>query len=201
MSFRWEPHGLIQDQRDEEDYQAAKITVDEHGNIIDPKEYRTVLLFKGLFEEVLFPGRNFKVNSQYLPSEKMDVDKACDLAVRFVDSQYKWHILCLVEAKRAGKTGIRDLEDQAELYCEAFLEGHQDQDVIYACTLVGVSVRCWKVTRDSPRLQGLWDADEKGHYEFYKDVGEDANIQLLEHAFEAMKSIPVGPLRIDQDHS
>jgi hypothetical protein len=85
MSY-WMPHGLIQDQRLEEVYQAAKLSVDEHGYSKDPKEYYTVHLFEDLFNFVLFPGPNFKVNSQQPPSDKKGVDKSCDIAVKFVDS-------------------------------------------------------------------------------------------------------------------
>ena len=29
-------------------------------------------------------------------NKKKGVDKACDIAIKFMDAQYKWHILCLI---------------------------------------------------------------------------------------------------------
>jgi hypothetical protein len=201
----WVPHGLIKNQDLEECYQNAKFSVDAKGNSYDPKEYHTVHLFEDLFNFQLFPyAEGFKSNSQVPPSDKAGQDKASDIATKYVDDRYKWHMFCFSEAKRAKNTSqskIRAVETQAQGYCKEFLESHPEVNMVYANTLVGASIRCWSYKQGDSKLRGFWNGDEKDHFEHYRDVGEDENVAQLEDAIANMKSIPTGVLRRGQDHS
>jgi hypothetical protein len=198
MTSQWVPHGLIQDPDLEEPYQNAKKSVDATGNSKDPKEYYAVHLFEDLFSYLIFPRPDFKVNSQQPPSEKKGKDKVCDLAIKYVDNSRMWHILCFAEAKRAKNTSgskIRALEEQAEGYCEEFIDAHSEMTMVYSCTLVGASLRAWTWIKGDSKLRGFWAGDEKNHFEYYRDVGLEEHRLELESAFDQMKSMPVRVLR------
>ncbi|KLU90713.1 hypothetical protein MAPG_10565 [Magnaporthiopsis poae ATCC 64411] len=197
----WRPHGLIQQQTLEAAYQDAKMSVDSQGNVTSPKEHFTVSLFEDLFNKVIFPEDAFSVNSQVPPATKPGAEKACDIAIRCCMDDYSRQILCFAEAKRASShtnAAIRDLEEQARGYCADFLDANPNVDKIFACTLVGTSVRCWEFEEKSSHLQPLWNpAGQVATFSEYLDVGEDAVVRRLEKAFWTMKksSRAKGPLR------
>ncbi len=138
------------------------------------------------------------------PSEKAGPDKACDIGTHYVDDNYAWHMFCFSEGKRARNTSqskIRTLENQAQGYCEEYINSHPEVNLVYANTLVGASIRCWKYQRGDSKLRGFWDGDTKDHFEHYKDVGEEVHRPQLENTFADMKSMPPGVLRMGQLHS
>lgn len=186
----WRPHGLIQQQTLEAAYQNAKISVDSQGNVISPKEHFTVSLFEDLFNKVIFPEDAFSINSQVPPATKHGSEKACDIAIRCCMSGYSRRIFCFAGAKRASshtKAAIRDLEEQARGYCADFLGANPKVNKIFACTLVGTSVRCWEFRNADSHLRPLWGDKKPSNFSDYLDVGEDAGIPRLEKAFGAMK--------------
>ena len=130
MTSQWQPHGLIRNQDLEESYQNAKKAIDGKGNSNDPKEFFTVHLWED-FLPCYFPRPDFKLNSQQPPSsKKKGADKQCDLAIKYIDDEFSWHILIFAECKRAkntSKSKIRDLETQAQGYCEEFLKEVEGQ--------------------------------------------------------------------------
>jgi hypothetical protein len=178
----WKPHGLIQKQTLEASYRNAKLAVDSLGNSSDPKEHFTFKLWEDLFNKQLFQGDGFTVNSQQPPSTRKGSEKACDIVVMYVDNDYEHQILCFAECKRAKSvkiSKIRALETQAQGYCDEFLEAHPNIDIAYACTLVGVYIRCWSLHRGDDKLKGFWSGNEKDHFEHYKDAGSDDDRQIL----------------------
>jgi hypothetical protein len=200
----WQPHGLIQKRALEAPYRDAKLAIDAYGNSQDPKEHFTVKLFEDLFNKQIFAGDDFFVNSQKPPSTKRGTDKACDIVIMYVDGAYEHQILCFAECKRAKNvttSKIRALETQAQGYCQDFLDAHPDNSLAYACTLVGVFIRCWSLRRGDRKLQGFWAGNEKDHFEHYRDVGLDEHRRDIEMAFDQMKSVPPLGLRLGQDHS
>ncbi len=189
---QWQPHGLIVDPGLEMPYRDAKQSIDEYGNEKDPKEHCTVHLFEDFFREI-FKESGYYINSQVPPASKKGSEKAGDLAIKYLTADYQHQIFCFAEAKRAKNhthAKIRGLEEQARGYCRDFLEAYPDVDVVYACTLVGASIRCWSVSRDK-QLTPFWDGPE-GTFERYMDVGEDRYAEHIMAAFNHMKSIPIG---------
>ena len=200
----WKPHGLIQKPGLEEPYQNARLSIDIYGNEIDPKEHFTVHLFEDLFNKEIFTGDMFFVNSQQPPSRKRGRDKACDIAIKYLDQNYHHQILCFAEAKRARNmiySKIRDLEKQAQGYCQDFLEANQKEEFVYACTLVGASIRCWIMRQGDPNLVGFWDGQQRDDFQYYRDVGLDEHKVELVRAFDLMKSVSPSALRLGQDSS
>lgn len=189
------PHGLIRNRDLEQGYQSAKFSVDANGDSSDPEGYPTIHLFEDLFKFELFPrAEGFKSNSLVPSSDKSGQDNACDIATRYVDSKHTWHIFCFSEAKRVKNTSwskIRDIEAQAEGYCQEYLESHPDVNIVYANTLVGASIRCWSYSKGDSELRGFWNGDDKGRFEHYRDVGEDENLAQLDHAIARMKSVSI----------
>lgn len=164
---------------------------------VDPKEHFTTHLFEDIFNKVLFHEANFFVNSQQPPVSKKGSEKACDIAINYVTDTFDRQIFCFVEAKRASNiihSKIQSLEEQALTYCLEFLAANPDATMVFACTLVGASIRCWSVQADAPELKGFWDGGDVGSFDFYKDVGDEAHRGLLERIFNFMKTMPVGTM-------
>jgi hypothetical protein len=200
-SSHWRPHGLVTKQLLEESYRAAKASVDKDG--YNAKEHYTVTYFEDLFNKVIFSNDHFKVNSQIPPASKKGTEKACDLVIKYFDQDWQGQVLCFAECKRREKTSrsnIRDLEMQARGYCQDYLAANSKTDVVYACTLVGVWVRAWIIDRDMGGFKALWGENKLGMFDSYKDTGADENKQLLEWAFESMKSVPPQVVRIGQSY-
>jgi hypothetical protein len=193
----WAPHGQIKNRDLEEAYQNA---LNAQG-----KEFYAVILIEDLSNSEWFPRPEYKTNSQVPPSDTGGYNKACDLATSFIDSGYKWHLFFFQEGKRAKRTSqsnIKALEIQAQGYCKDFLNSHQDVDMVYANTFVGVHVRFWSFTRGDDILRGFWRGDEKDHFEHYRDVGRESHSGDIEGAIRHMKTVPIGgalPRGLDHD--
>ena len=191
----WRPHGLISKPGLEMPYRHAKRSIDAQGNETDPKEHFTVHLFEDLFNKVIFSEDNFFVNSQQPPASKKGTERACDISIKHIADDFEHQILCFAEAKRARNviySKIQELEDQALSYCLEFLTANPDVGIIYACTLVGASIRCWSLRAGEEKFQGFWGDENMGSFDFYKDVGDDAHFPLLERSFNMMKVVPTG---------
>ena len=183
----WAPHGQIKSQDLEEAYQNA---LNSQG-----KEFYSIILIEDICNSEWFPRPNYKTNSQVPPSNTDGYNKACDLATSFIDSRHKWHLFFFQEGKRAKRTSqsnIRALEIQAQGYCKDFLDSHQDVDMVYANTFVGVNVRFWSFTKGDDILRGFWKGDEKDRFEYYRDVGRDSHSSDIESAIRHMKTMPIG---------
>lgn len=81
------------------------------------------------------------------------------------------------------------------------LAANSDINLIYACTLVGASVRCWSLQRGDDFLRPFWSGAGSS-YAQYLDVGEDANRDALLEVFGFMANVPLdGALPLDMQHS
>ena len=139
------------------------------------------------------------------PSSKEGCEKACDLAIKYLTHSNKHQIFCFAEAKRAKNhtySKIRDLEVQAGEYCLEFLEANPEVARVFACTLVGASIRCWDMERGATRLRPFWGKPAEHDFTCYIDVGDDHLAHAVETAFSHMKAVPVGndmPFYLDYD--
>ena len=199
----WVSHGLIVDPSLESYYLAARVTVDATGDVVHPKEYRTVNLFNHLFSKFIFRESIYGIDNQ---NPAIGSAKACDIIINYFTDDFAHQVLCFVEATRASnQTGslIEALEKQARDYCKEFLNANanNDTDTVYACTLIGASIRCWIARRDVPGIIGFWSGDQRGSFRYYLDIGLDENRSTLERAFQKMKSVPVSQERIGTTHA
>ena len=182
-------------------YLSARVTVLPDGTVVDPKERMTVHLFSYLFNKCIFDGDYYNLVSQESPSAQSNL--ACDLVVRYATDEGAWQVLCFAEAKRASNQAdfkIRILEDQALMYCEEFIRANENCDMVYAMTLVGTSVRCWRYNRDEGGLQGFWDNEVRG-FGPYLDIGLERNRVTLENSFQHMKTTPTSHMPVGLDHA
>ncbi|KIH91146.1 hypothetical protein SPBR_01829 [Sporothrix brasiliensis 5110] len=187
----WHKHGYITDIYLEMPYRDATMSVDIHGNEIDPKEHTTVHFFENLFNRVIFHHPRYFVNSQVPPASKKGSEKACDIAVKYADGNLRQRIFCFAEAKRAKsntQAKIQDLERQALGYCVDYLDANSEINLVFACTLVGASLRCWSFHRGDDYFRPFW-GDIRPSYSQYLDVGVDANVAELDRAFNFMRNM------------
>lgn len=200
----WRPHGLIVHPGMEAMYLGAQVTVDPNGRIVDPKEHKTIALFNFLFSRSIFPGFSYDVSPEQPPA--ISSQNKCDIVIKYLTVDYAWQVLCFVEGKRARNQTdslINAVEKQASEYCQEFLEAN-NVDMVYACTIVGASIRCWTVEKDEPNavtMTGFWDGSEQGKFQYYLDIGLEQNKDRLLAAFERMKAFPIRHLPLNMDHS
>jgi hypothetical protein len=189
MDPDFRPHGLIIAPIMKVQYLSAKKSVDEHGNLlVDPKEYKAVKLFYFLLNKVLFPGFNYAV-SPGQPPGLQSLNK-CDIIVEPLTQHKALQVLCFAEANGANKQSIslvEAVEEQAFGYSKEFVAANDNVDIVFACTIIGASIRCWTYFEGNEKLCGFWDGDQSHSYACYLDIGEDANRARIENAFEMMK--------------
>jgi hypothetical protein len=181
----WRPHGFITKIGGEPLYLAAQVTVGSNGEIIDPKNHETIELFAWLFNKVLFRGDEWLFSSQQ-PYE-ISVPKACGRVLEQLTEDRTWKVFCFVEWARPNQRDrlVQDLEDQVFSSCQDLLKAN-DLTSVFACTLIGASIRCWTVT--SEEMVGLWNERNRGSVDYYLDIGLDQNVTQLEMAFSRIKS-------------
>jgi hypothetical protein len=181
----WRPHGLITKIGGEPLYLAAQVTVGSNGEIIDPKKHETIELFAWLFNKVLFRGDEWLFSSQQ-PYE-ISVPKACGRVLEQLTEDRTWKVFCFVEWARPNQRDrlVQGLEDQVFSSCQDLLKAN-DLTSVFACTLIGASIRCWTVT--SEEMVGLWNERNRGSVDYYLDIGLDQNVTQLEMAFSRIKS-------------
>jgi hypothetical protein len=79
-----------------------------------------------------------------------------------------------------------DIEEHTQVYCTDYLTANPQVPRIHACTMVGVRIRIWVMSRDDRILMPLWGTPERGDISSYKDTGLDENIVLLTQSFRQM---------------
>ncbi|CAH0053965.1 unnamed protein product [Clonostachys solani] len=188
----WKPHGLINYPGLETKYLMAKQSVNDRGNLlVDRTAYKAVNLFEFLFNKFVFSDLKFSVSSQ-TPSN-VQSRKACDIVIEAETPDRAWQTLCFAGAKRAAnqtESLVKAVEDQALGYCKDFLTANSDINKVFACTIIGASIRCWTYSQGDEDLVGFWDGQSRDSYRYYLDIGDDANVARLNHAFNFMKSNP-----------
>ncbi|KAH7324883.1 hypothetical protein B0I35DRAFT_425135 [Stachybotrys elegans] len=183
----WQPHGLITLPGMEALYLSAKTATS------DPRENAATLLFQYLFQKRLFSEREFSCHSQVFPDDT-EIEP-CNLGIKYWTYDNTWQTLCFVEARGANHqtgTQVTALEEQVTGYCRRFLHANPDARRVFACTIVGASIRCWSFTRGDDLLEGFWGLDHEREHEreplaHYLDVGIESNKQTLVDAFNFVK--------------
>ncbi|CAG9982933.1 unnamed protein product [Clonostachys byssicola] len=168
-------------------YLIAKQSVDDGGNLLMKGQYRALNLFEYLFNKFVFGDISFYVSSQ---TTNIQSRQACDIVIECETPDGAWKILCF--AKRAvngTETLVTAIEGQALGYCKDFLTANPGIDKGLACTIIGGSIRCWTYSQGDEDLLGFWDSQFRDSYRYYLDIGDDANIARLNHAFNLIKSI------------
>ncbi|EPE25068.1 hypothetical protein GLAREA_11649 [Glarea lozoyensis ATCC 20868] len=151
-------------------------------------DYENRALLKVLLYTQLFTAaENYVVNFQ---------QQSADIVLsHFGDGGFKPRALCFARCD-AGDSGLRELESRAREVC-ALCVGEVGE--VFAVTMVGVGVRIWRYDC----VKGLvpsWGREGKdgsyGKRSFedddlsqYRDLGDEAERELLERLFESMKGI------------
>lgn len=167
------------------------------GEPVDPKEASTAELFNHLFHKTIFVGDDFACSPKQQPHLRSNLQ--CDLVIKYLTSEYAWQTLCFATAKRDDNTNrperlVDALEAQAQDYCHEFLQARAGIDMIFACTMMGASIRCWMFQREAGNLIGFWAGEQRGESRHYLDIGVDQNIDTLNHAFSHMKRESPSPV-------
>ena len=184
----WRPYGLIRHRDMESLYDSALFTEFSEDSREDPSKSATVDLFLQLFRLYNFASSNYLFTPQGAPSA--DSNESCDLVIKYHTAQRGWQPLCFIEAKSQADVQIGDLEDRVKKYCEEYLRTNPEPHIVYAMTIVGVRVRCWRYSRGCDKLQAFWNSTETRTLDHYLDVGEDKSAAPLGRVLHTMKSTP-----------
>jgi hypothetical protein len=183
-------HGLVEKWQLELPYREAKRNVDPRTGHAS-KEHYTVSYFEDLFAKVIFSHDDFSINQQISGVPKPGAEKACDIVIKYFSPAQGRQLLCFAECKRRRNTSpsrLVDLEEQARGYCIDFLDDNPQIPRAFACTLVGVWICPWYMSRERnvlvPLLPG--GTSKQGDFGNYKDTGLDENAELIMASFQDM---------------
>lgn len=188
----WEPHGLITAPIMEALYLSAKCGVDDEGNlVVEPSEYKPEKFFAYLFNKVYFSSMDFSVSSER-PCHSFS-QTSCDLLVENVEGHTP-PLFCFAGLDSQTDNLAAAAEEQATIYCRDYLATIAEVDEVFACTLIGASLRFWRYSQSEAKLKGFWDVFEYGEFGCYLDVGEEDNRERLERAFAVITNWPTMPM-------
>lgn len=168
-------------------YLAAQVNTDTNGDPLDPKEHLSANLFECLFHRHIFTGNLLCFSGQKFDAEQ---PKPCDLVAQSLSTEGVWQVVCFAEVTRSDNkpgTLVEALESQVLDHCKNYLQEEHLAERVYACTVVGTSVRCWMYERGTESLVGFWSGQQTGQFACYLDVGLEENKETIMLAFDSMK--------------